>query len=58
MVFTKCGILLRSLTANYDGETLEIVSRFRYLGVVFTSDGSFADAQSTLSEQAQKAILH
>ena len=57
-VFRKGGILLRSLTVNYDGETLKFVSRFKYLGVVFTSDESFANAQSALSEQAQEANLH
>ena len=57
MVFRKGGILPKRLTFYYNGETLEIVSRFKYLGVVFTCGGSFADAQSTLSGQAQKAIF-
>ena len=57
MVFRKGGILPQRLNFYYNGETLEIVSRFKYLGVVFTCGGSFADAQSTLSGQAQKAIF-
>ena len=36
---------------------LEIVKRFKYLGVVFTVSGSFSEAQNTLAGQAQKAIF-
>ena len=57
MVFRKGGILPGNLDFYYDGETLEIVSRFKYLGVVFTTGGSFSDAQNTLAGQAQKAIF-
>ena len=35
MVFRKCGLLPGKLDFYYDGETLEIASRFEYLGVVF-----------------------
>ena len=35
MVFRKGGILPKRLIFYYNGETLEIVSRFKYLGVVF-----------------------
>ena len=35
----------------------EIVSSFSYLGIVFTSGGSFSLAQKTLARQAQKAIF-
>ena len=41
----------------YNGEVLEIVSEFKYLGIVFTPGGSFSGAQSTLAGQAQKAIF-
>ena len=33
------------------------MSKFKYLGIVFTSGGSFAETQSTLAGQAQKAIF-
>ena len=45
------------LTFYYNGEPLEIVKEFKYLGLVFTTGGSFAAAQSALSGQAQKAIF-
>ncbi|MCG8034648.1 MAG: endonuclease/exonuclease/phosphatase family protein, partial [Candidatus Thiodiazotropha taylori] len=57
MVFRKGGILPRNLAFYYDGELLEIVSKFRYLGIVFTAGGSFSEAQNTLAGQAQKAIF-
>ena len=56
MVFRKGGILRRNLNFFYNGDTLEIVTKFTYLGIVFTTGGSFSDAQVTLSGQAQKAI--
>ena len=36
---------------------LEITKQFKYLGVVFTTVGSFAEAQNTLAGQTQKAIF-
>ena len=56
-VFRRGGILPRNLIFYYDGEPIEIVSKFKYLGVVFTSGGSFSEAQNTLAGQAQKAIF-
>ena len=57
MIFRKGGMLRRNLTFFYDGELLEIVSKFKYLGIVFTSGGSFSEAQTTLAGQAQKTIF-
>ena len=57
MVFRRGGILPRNLIFYYDGEPIEIVSKFKYLGVVFTSGGPFSEAQNTLAGQAQKAIF-
>ncbi|MCW4345840.1 MAG: reverse transcriptase family protein [Candidatus Thiodiazotropha endolucinida] len=57
MVFRKGGMLPRHLIFYYEGEPLEIVSKFKYLGIVFTTGGSFAEAQTTLAGQAQKAIF-
>ena len=37
----------------YDGETLEIASGSKYLGVVFTTSGSFAGAQTTSKTSAE-----
>lgn len=57
MVFRKGGILPRNLVFNYNGTPLEIVTSFKYLGIVFTAGGSFSEAQTTLAGQAQKAIF-
>ena len=57
MVFRRGGILPRNLVFYYDGEPLEIVFKFKYLGVVFTTGGSFSEAQNTLAGQAQTAIF-
>lgn len=57
MIFRKGGILPRNLSFTYNGQIIEIVNKFRYLGVVFTVGGSFSEAQTTLAGQAQKAIF-
>lgn len=57
MVFRKGGILPRNLHFSYNNINLEIVSTFSYLGIVFSSGGSFSHTQVTLAGQAQKAIF-
>ena len=57
LIFRKGGILPRNLAFTYDSEPLEIVKSFKYLGIVFTTGGSFSETQSTLAGQAQKAIF-
>lgn len=57
VVFRKGGRLPTSLKFTYMGEVIEIVSKFSYLGVVFTSGGSSFETQKTLSGQALKAIF-
>ena len=57
MVLRKWGILRRNLRLYYQSQELEIVRSFSYLGIVFTTGGSFSNAQVTLSGQAQKAIF-
>ena len=57
MVFRKGGILPRILKFYYQNQELEIVKSLSYLEIVFTTGGSFATAQLTLSGQAQKAIF-
>ena len=57
MVFWKSGVLPRNIVFYYNGIGLEIVKEFKYLGIVFTSGGSFLEAQNTLAGQAQKPIF-
>ena len=47
----------KELKLYYKGNEIEIVSKFSYLGVVFTAGGPFSNAQTTLASQAQKAIF-
>ena len=48
VVFRKGGRLPGTLAFYYDGHQLEIVNKYTYLGIVFTSGGSFSEACSTL----------
>ena len=57
MIFRKGGRLSKDLGFRYKGMEIAIVHQFSYLGVVFTSGGSFSNAQATLAGQAQKAIF-
>ena len=57
IVFRKGGILPRNLSFHFGDSTISIVNKFSYLGVVFSSGGSFSECQSTLAGQAQKAIF-
>ena len=41
----------------YNGEIIEIVNVFSYLGIVFTAGGSFNQTQITLAGQSRKAIF-
>ena len=41
----------------YNESELEIVTRFTYLGVVFSQNGSISKTQQTLARQAQKAVF-
>ena len=55
MIFRRGGRLPRNLAFYYEGEPFEIVSKFKYLGIVFTTGGSFSEAQKTFAGQAQKS---
>ena len=57
MCFRKGGQLSRDTQFFYNGNMVEIVHTFTYLGVVFSTSGSFTEAQKTLSGQALKAIF-
>ena len=52
MIFRKGGRLPDNLQFNYNNSSIEIVNKFCYLGVVFTTGGSNFETQKTLSGQA------
>ena len=47
MVFRKGGILPRNLNFIFDCTVLEMVKKFTYLGLVFTTGGPFTETQNT-----------
>ena len=55
MIFRGGGILPRDF--YYSGIELAIVSSFSYLGIVFSTGGSFSECHKTLAGQALKAIF-
>jgi hypothetical protein len=57
MVFRKAGRLPQNLRFLYNNQELEIVSRFKYLGVLFKSGGSYIQHDKLLARQALKAIF-
>ena len=56
VVFRKGGNLGHADKWFYSGEEIEIVNTFAYLGVVFSSGGSFIPNAKTLSCKALKAM--
>ena len=57
MVFRNGGNLPINLSFTFQGSVLEIVSKFVYLGITFTTGGAFNETHRTLSGQALKAIF-
>ena len=57
VIFRKGGRLPLNIKFTYKGVEIEIVTKYLYLGVVFTSGGSCFKTQKTLARQALKAIL-
>ena len=57
MVFRKGGNLERNISFKFEGENIEIVGKFVYLGITFTTGGAFKETHRTLSGQALKAIF-
>ena len=52
MVFRKGGMLSRNLSFSLNNTVLETVNKFIYLGIVYTTGGSFTETQNTLAGQA------
>jgi hypothetical protein len=56
MVFRKGGALKKNIKFLYEDKELEIVSDFTYLGIRFSTSGSFTITQQTLAGQGLKAV--
>ena len=57
MIFRKGGNLPRNLSFSYQGSNIEIVNKFVYFGITFSTGRSFNETHKTLSGQALKAIF-
>ena len=55
IIFTKSGKVHKGFSFTYDGQTVEIVSEYKYLGIIFKPSGSFTEAINYLCETASKA---
>ena len=56
VVFRKGGILARNEIWSYNGQVIETVAAFNYLGIVLSSGGSFIQATKTLADKGIKAM--
>ena len=56
MIFRRGGHLRRNIRFVYQDKEIEIINKFTYLGVVFTTGGSFNTTFETLAGQALKAV--
>ena len=56
LVFQKGGRISRKLNFEYNGTRLEIVSKYTYLGVVFSSSGKFVNAAVEFKKSGCQAI--
>ena len=57
MVFRKGVMMSRNLVFYYNGEALEIVNKFKYLGIVFTSGGLLLKLKTHLLDRHKKQFL-
>ena len=57
IVILKSGARSRNESWRYGDVQLSVTTRFSYLGILFTSNGAFNQAQRVLSDQANKALF-
>ena len=57
MVFNKTGKIPKNLTFHVANEIVEVTNRYKYLGTLMSSSGSYNPAIEQLSEKASKAYF-
>ena len=58
MTFSKTGRLTKNkFKFNIDNDELEYVKQYKYLGVIFSSNGKFSATEKTLSMKANRALF-
>jgi hypothetical protein len=57
MIFNKSGKVLKGYNFSFEEQSLELVSEYKYLGIIFKPSGSFSFAINYLSKKASKAMF-
>jgi hypothetical protein len=57
VIFSRSRLNTNDMNFKYNGESLNIVTNFQYLGIIFSCKGSFNDAKAHLVQQARKAMF-
>ena len=57
MTFSKTGRMLKIRFKFVVGTDIEYVNQYKYLGVIFTSNGKFSVAETTLSMKASRTLF-
>ena len=57
MIFNKAGKLLKKNTFTINGQKLDIVRKYTYLGVDIPSSGTFSTSIAELTSKAKKAMM-
>ena len=57
VVFRNGGPLRQNENVYFNGESIEVVPCYKYLGLMFSSSLSWSNAISTLRKQAEKAVI-
>ena len=59
MTFSKTGRMLKDRFKSIVGsDDIEYVNQYKYLGVIFTSNGKFSVSEKTLSMKASRAVFN
>ena len=57
IIFNKGGHKVKRFVFWYDGNTIEVVNEYCYLGIMFTASGTFKAAITDLSTRARRALF-
>ena len=57
MIFNKSGHMLSTYSFTFGNRTIQLCNEYVYLGIIFTSSGSFTKAITALSDKARKAFF-
>ncbi|XP_071123898.1 uncharacterized protein [Mytilus edulis] len=57
VIFSRSRLNTDNMNFKYSGESLNIVTNFQYLGIIFSCKGNFNDAKAHLVQQARKAMF-